>query len=207
MRAGLVISVTFGAVLIGLATASAQSPGNVLPPLSGNIPPKITSFTTFPPNGVAPLSVSLSVTALDQDGSIQTVDWDFGDGTQTQTTVLSIDHVYMTTGTFIATVSVKDNQGGSAFAKTTISVPAARTPIQQLSILLARVGKSTAPDTSRMLLGAMRGMMEDRSSVACTNLGAFVKDIEDQSGKRVLRSEANELVSSAHLIMQSMRCP
>lgn len=49
--------------------------------------------------------------------------------------------------------------------------------------------------------------MEDRSSVACTNLGAFVKDIEDQSGKRVLRSEANELVSSAHLIMQSMRCP
>lgn len=129
MRAGLVISVTFGAVLIGLATASAQSPGNVLPPLSGNIPPKITSFTTFPPNGVAPLSVSLSVTALDQDGSIQTVDWDFGDGTQTQTTVLSIDHVYMTTGTFIATVSVKDNQGGSAFAKTTISVPAARTPI------------------------------------------------------------------------------
>jgi PKD repeat protein len=206
MHAGLVISVTLGTVLTGLVTAYAQSPGNFFNPLSGNIPPKIMSFATVPPNGIAPLSVSLSVTALDQDGSIQTVDWDFGDGTQAQTTALSIDHVYMTTGTFIATVSVKDNQGASAVAKTTVTVPAARTPIQQLSALIARVGKSSAPDTSRMLLGAMRGMMEDRSSVACKDLGAFVKDIEDQSGKRVLRSEANELVSSAHLIMQSMRC-
>lgn len=212
---GLVLALAMGMHSPGgrsaLAEPADMSPGGTRTPLEGllpdNVPPKISSFTAVPPNGVAPLIVKFSVAASDQDGSIHSVEWDLGDGTAGQSTALSIDHVYMTAGTFTVTVVVKDNRGGSAAAKTTVTVPAVRTPIQQLAALIGRVGKSNASEASNVLLGAMRQLMEQRPALACGKLDAFVKDIQAQSGKRVVTSEAKELVSSASQIMQSMRCP
>jgi PKD repeat protein len=211
---GLVLALAMGMHSPGgrpaLAEPADMSPGGTRTPFKGllpdNVPPKIRSFTAVPSNGVAPLLVKFSVEASDQDGSIQSVEWNFGNGTAVQTTALSIDHVYMTAGTFTATVVVRDNRGESAAAQTTVTVPAARSPAQQLSALIGRVRKSNVPESSNVLLGAMRQLMEQRPALACGKLDAFVKDIQAQSGKRVVVSEAKELVSSASQIMQSMRC-
>jgi PKD repeat protein len=86
-----------------------------------NQPPQV-SITASTTSGISPLAVELTASASDPDGSIAAYQWDFGDG---QTSVLPIvSHVYQTSGTFNARVTVTDNLGASATASVTINVSA-----------------------------------------------------------------------------------
>jgi len=83
----------------------------------------VASFTANPTTGVAPLSVAFTDTST---GTITARSWNFGDGGTS--TVQNPTHVYATTGTFIASLTVT-GPGGSNTASTSISVTASPAPV------------------------------------------------------------------------------
>jgi PKD repeat protein len=102
----------------------------------------------------------------DPDGQALTYLWTFGDGRSAQTTASSIDHVYTSAGTYVATVVVRDTAGASSSpASVTITMsgnqPPSPTITAPASAHLFRVGETitlqgtasdaedgTLPDTS-----------------------------------------------------------
>jgi PKD repeat protein len=71
------------------------------------------SANATPATGPAPLAVVLDATgSSDSDGTIVSYDWDLGDGGVATGAV--VNHVYTTPGTFIATVTVTDDDGLTA---------------------------------------------------------------------------------------------
>jgi hypothetical protein len=87
---------------------------NVVVEVPGNEPPAITS-TTFEPvtGGEAVRDVfTFTVTAADPDGSVASIELDFGDGTppvQGPGPTLMAEHVFDSAGTYTARVKVTDN--------------------------------------------------------------------------------------------------
>ncbi|MCB4791769.1 MAG: PKD domain-containing protein [Elusimicrobia bacterium] len=70
--------------------------------------PPIASFTATPASGQAPLTVAFNASASsDPDGSITSYSWNFGDGQTGSGATAS--HVYITSGTFNAALTVTDN--------------------------------------------------------------------------------------------------
>ena len=65
-------------------------------------------------DGVGPVFASFSSAgSFDPDGSIVAYSWNFGDGTPLQT-VANPDHVYVTPGVYLATLTVTDDDGNQA---------------------------------------------------------------------------------------------
>ena len=88
----------------------------------GNRAP-IASASASPDAGVMPLSVTLSGAAsYDPDGSITSYAWDFGDGSTGSGETAS--HLYNATGTFLARLTVTDNEGVSSSTVVPIVVSA-----------------------------------------------------------------------------------
>ena len=81
--------------------------------------PPIAVVTASPNSGTAPLLVNFSsVGSSDADGNIDSYEWDFGDGaTSTQ---INPSHTYTTQGSFVCTLTVKDDDG--AIGTTSVSV-------------------------------------------------------------------------------------
>ena len=72
----------------------------------------------------APLLVEFSSEgSVDNDGSIASYNWDFGDGTATSSSA-NPSHTYATEGTFSATLTVTDNEGGTDVKSVSINVAA-----------------------------------------------------------------------------------
>lgn len=84
--------------------------------------PVISQFTASTVSGTAPLTTTLDVTASDPDtdGSIASISFDYGDGTQGTST----SHNYTSAGTYKAVVTVTDNLGGQATTSVDIQVNA-----------------------------------------------------------------------------------
>ena len=79
---------------------------------TGPIAP-VAVATATPQTGVAPLAVTLNGSgSFDQDGTIVSYGWNFGDGTSGDGSVVS--HTYSTTGSYTAVLTVTDSQGLSA---------------------------------------------------------------------------------------------
>ncbi|MCZ6691974.1 MAG: PKD domain-containing protein [Planctomycetota bacterium] len=78
-------------------------------------PPDTDPFVRIiaqPPVGVAPLPVVFTAVVSD-DGTIQSYDWDFGDGTVTTTSTDTVTHWYASSGTYPVTVIVTDDTGAT----------------------------------------------------------------------------------------------
>ncbi|MBI5375179.1 MAG: PKD domain-containing protein [Candidatus Schekmanbacteria bacterium] len=107
--------------------------GGVLNVLRGSIQKILTpnqiptvSVTATPTSGLEPLAVAFTSTASDTDGTIDAYYWQFGDGKTSN--IANPTHTYSCDGTYIATLRVTDNAGGSAQASVTITVdPASST--------------------------------------------------------------------------------
>ncbi len=69
----------------------------------------LADITATPAKGNAPLLVVFEAEAVDPDGAVIGYAWDFGDG-QTGTGQ-AIDHVYVTPGVYVVTLTVTDNLG------------------------------------------------------------------------------------------------
>lgn len=79
----------------------------------GNQPPTV-SLKSVPVQGRAPLTVTFTATATDQDGDALQYVWNFGDGQQITTTQPTISHGYLADGDYLATLQVVDNRGGKS---------------------------------------------------------------------------------------------
>jgi hypothetical protein len=72
----------------------------------------LASLSAAPTSGAAPLTVMFNGSASsDPDGTIAAYSWDFGDGAGASSSTTS--HVYSTAGTYMARLTVTDNQGAS----------------------------------------------------------------------------------------------
>lgn len=79
------------------------------------------SASASPATGPAPLAVVLDATgSSDSDGTIVSYEWDLGDGSSASGAV--VNHLYSTPGTFIATVTVTDDDGLSDTFEVAIEV-------------------------------------------------------------------------------------
>ena len=79
------------------------------------------SFTAAPTTGEAPLPVDFDATgSYDQDGTIVSYDWDYGD--QTTGSGPTPSHTYTTPGTYTVTLTVTDIEAATATATGTIIV-------------------------------------------------------------------------------------
>ena len=101
-----------GATAVSSQTVTAvAAPGNQSP------------VAAFVPS-VSGLSASVDGSASsDPDGSVASYDWDFGDGSQASGVTAS--HTYATSGSYVITLTVTDDKGGSAASTQTVSVSAA----------------------------------------------------------------------------------
>jgi len=87
---------------------------------SGNTPPNAV-ITTNTTTGNAPLTVNFDgSSSSDQEGTISTYAWNFGDGSLSTET--SPSHTYTSVGSFTTTLTVTDEQGTSSSAQATINV-------------------------------------------------------------------------------------
>lgn len=83
--------------------------------------PPVAVIDANPASGDAPLTVNFSSAAsYDPDGNIAAYHWDFGDG-QTSTEA-NPTHIYPDNGTFVAILTVTDNQGATASDNVPITV-------------------------------------------------------------------------------------
>jgi PKD repeat protein len=71
-------------------------------------------------SGIAPLTVSFQGSGTDSDGTINSYHWDFGDG-ETKT-MQNPAHTFKKSGTYIITLTVTDNNGGTSTNMNTITV-------------------------------------------------------------------------------------
>lgn len=123
------------------------------------IPPTAV-VSALPTVGDAPLTVSFNgAGSTDQDGSIASYDWNYGDGTANGSTATA-SHVYNTPGTYTATLTVTDNSGLKNSSTQTINVRQAPTAVSM------KVGSTTI---TRKLLS--RGKSQCVANVA-VNYGA-----------------------------------
>ena len=84
-----------------------------------NLPP-VASATASPTSGHLPLEVRFQGSASDQDGSIVSYAWDFGDSAAS--TAQNPSHVYSSAGTYTARLTVTDNDGATASASVQVTV-------------------------------------------------------------------------------------
>jgi serine protease len=82
--------------------------------------PPIASFTATPTTGMAPQLVSFVPTASDPDGTVVSYFWDFGDGVSIKGR--AANHTYHEPGTYIATLTVTDNDGAETLVSTEIII-------------------------------------------------------------------------------------
>ena len=78
------------------------------------------SISASPRFGLTPLVVAFDgQNSSDPDGSVLTFDWDFGDGTAHGTSAM-VSHIYSNAGLYTARLTVRDPQGLTGSATTTI---------------------------------------------------------------------------------------
>ena len=83
-------------------------------------PPPVAAISATPTSGTVPLDVAFDGSGSTDNGSIASYAWNFGDG-DTATTA-TVNHTYVTAGTFTATLIVTDNQGATDSALVSITV-------------------------------------------------------------------------------------
>ncbi len=89
--------------------------------VSGSNQKPVPALLALPTSGPAPLLVTVNANgSTDPDGSIVSYSWDFGNGQTAQG--LASQVTYTTAGTYVITLTVKDNRGATATASETIVV-------------------------------------------------------------------------------------
>jgi len=110
--------------------------------------PVIQSIAARPWVGMPPLEVKFSATAVDRDGEIVDIVWDFGDGSELVRGDLSPKHIYAAEGNYKAKLAVTDDDGLSSTATVDIVAgPAARVSVNPGSITVPMRAHRTHAET------------------------------------------------------------
>ncbi len=105
----------------GLVSTTQSPPSGIgtLDPAAANLPP--VADANGPYTGVVDVNVMFDGTgSTDPDGTIDSYDWDFGDGNTG--TGSQPQHTYLTDGTFTVTLTVTDDAGDTDSATTTATI-------------------------------------------------------------------------------------
>lgn len=103
-------------------------------PASATQPP-VAVLSAAPTSGTAPLVVSFSASgSYDPDGTIASIEWNFGDGATAQG--VNVSRTYSNVGTYTATLKVTDNAGLTDVRTVTINASA---PVVITSMSVASV--------------------------------------------------------------------
>ena len=160
----------------------------VLPAASGNQSP-VAVLSAQPISGIAPLNVSFDGSgSTDADGSVVSYAWDFGDGASAFGA--AANHSYSAAGSFLARLTVTDNQGASNSATTTIlvnaDIPSAPSNLTATAVSRTQIDLSWS-DTAANESGFK---IERCAGATCTNfaqvgtVGANVKNFSNPGLKR-----------------------
>jgi len=95
----------------GVETGQPCEPNIITDDPQCNVAPVCDSLGAIPDQGVAPLDVSLTGSAHDDDGTISQYGFIFGDGDSSTTSESSISHIYNDSGIYCAKLRVQDNDG------------------------------------------------------------------------------------------------
>ncbi|MCB0209326.1 MAG: LysM peptidoglycan-binding domain-containing protein [Anaerolineae bacterium] len=115
-------------------TAEPPTDGTAEPPVScdGNLPPVADAngpYNAMQGKGQAIVIFDGSASS-DHDGNIESYEWDFGDGTATETGE-SVTHGYKENGTFVATLTVTDSCGATGQNTANVKIVGPTPPSQQ----------------------------------------------------------------------------
>jgi PKD repeat protein len=84
-----------------------------------------TCTITFSPTPVAvEQDVVFVATTTDDDGDVRRFNWNFGDGSTTNTSRSTVTHDYDEPGTYTVVLTITDDQGNTATCQTTVTVSA-----------------------------------------------------------------------------------
>ncbi len=141
-------------------------------------------------SGPAPLTVRLDASqSRDPDGQLVSYTWNFGDGTSQTTAVAYVDHVYTSSGSFSAAVSVIDNRGASATSaaqSVTVNLSVLRVASVGLRLVSNKleasvqiVGAAGQPISGATVQGRWSGLISGTGSTTTKSNGvaAFVKNV------------------------------
>ncbi|MCC7376889.1 MAG: PKD domain-containing protein [Verrucomicrobiales bacterium] len=131
-----------------------------IPDPTGSVPP-IAVASASPTSGTAPLAVNFDAAgSFDQDGSVTSYLWDFGDGTSASGATAA--HTYLNLGTYTAILTVTDDDGLVGQDSVAISVlapnllPTANlvaTPTTGTAPLIVNFNGSTSWDSDGSIVG------------------------------------------------------
>ncbi len=117
---------------------------------SGNKKPTVVLSAT-PKSGSAPLIVNFTANATDTDGKIESYSWDFdGDNKADSSAAKNAKFTYSQNGTYTATVTVTDDQGGTASDEIVITVGSSSTEVGNLTI-------DVTPNTAKVTITGPKG--------------------------------------------------
>lgn len=103
-------------------TPNPQNSQSLAEPRSAPTAPSVF-FTYTPSNPKAGDLITFNaVSSSDPDGQIVSYQWNFGDGDNASTTVVIINHSYLSAGIYLAQLTVFDNQNTSSTTSANISV-------------------------------------------------------------------------------------
>jgi len=139
---------TYNATLYVWSSTGESASASITITVENN--PPVATADAVPSNGEAPLTVQLSGSGTDSDGSIVFYEWDFegdGDYEWSSTITGNTTHTYTAVGTFNAVFRVTDNSGLTATAHATTTVVRTGPPGSPTATASANPTSGNAPLT------------------------------------------------------------
>lgn len=133
--------------------------------------PPIAEFTVGPTSPVGtPIKFNASASS-DPGGSIQSYQWEFGDGNTSTSATATAEHTYTSAGRFNVTLTVTDNEGNSSSKTRQVqvieNVAAGEMKYSQLCVSCHAVGHHFVSDTLETLTSVIADTMPLGNSSAC----------------------------------------
>jgi len=141
----------------------------------------------------------------DPDGSITHWNWDFGDNSPTAIGILA-SHAYAQPGQYTVTLTVTDNDGGTAVDQSLVVVKA---PITAVGDLIANVNSSITGNQQNSLLSKLNSVLDSlkkkNDGAAINKLMSFIEEVNAQKGKKIPGDVADRWIALANRIIAAVQ--
>lgn len=138
--------------------------------------------------------------SVDADGVIVSHGWDYGDGTTASGRITT--HTYTQGGTFVATLTVTDDRGGTATDAVTVTV---KTAIEAIQEAIETIETMDLPGgTERSLIAKLdaagRALTRGQTPAAIGQLEAFLNEVDALNTSKLTPTQAVELTAAVERI-------
>ena len=143
--------------------------------------------------------------SCDPDGIIVSYEWDFGDGT-TDSGVL-ISHIYDVADIYTVTLTITDDDDltGADTAEITVQTPAEATGDMITTVEDFELPKGVEKSLIALLKAAIKSLENHHEQAAIGQLTGFIRNVEEQNGKKLTEEQAQTLIAAAQRIIDSIQ--